>query len=199
MHRLLTGLALVLALGACGTNPSAQPPRVPPTSASPSPSVTADPQRYFRRADSNTVNAAAGPAQAAIRRATARNRSCNRFTDYSAWRRCWHGLLDPVVKGLARTAAAMDRLARHDLPRKCVRLLHAGNHRFDLHRKVMVAHVAAIDGDDYEAQRRAVNDVGRVLARTQKAYAVTFPPLTQACYSPADLASINAPPPASSP
>ena len=197
MYRLLTGLALLLVLAACGsgtTKKSAEPP-----STSDSASASADPGNYFRKADSDAINAAAGPTQAAIRKAIAQSHKCNRFQDYAAWRKCWHGRLDPVMAGLARTAAAMGRLAEHDLPKKCVLKLNLADHRFSLDRKAVAAHLEAIDGDDYNAQKSAVNHVVKTLQKAQKTFTSSFPPLTQACYSPADLASINASPSASAP
>lgn len=194
MHRLLTCLALLVALAGCGADTSAKggdSTKPPKASAKASPSDTAN---YFHKADSDAINAAAGPAQDAIRKALAQTQHCNRFQDYSAWRRCWHARLDPVVKGLARTAAAMGRLAHHDLPEKCVSKLRAAGHRFSADRKSMAAHLGAIDGNDYDAQKKAVNDVTKTLQKAQKTFTSTFPPLTQACYSPADLASINASP-----
>jgi hypothetical protein len=204
MHRALIVLAATatLLMSGCGesashpdsTSASADAPGTAPSSAS---STAADEDTlYFGKADSDAINVVVRQAQTAARRATTtRNEErCNASADrgYSAWRACWHGLLDPYAKRLLAVGDEFDSLATRDYPATCVTSLTLARQVFgDFARRVQGL-LAGIDSSERAAQVRATKAYNRTLSAIEKGYLKPFQVVTRDCYSPEDLKKINA-------
>ncbi len=162
-------------------------------SASPSKSPSA---AYFVRTDTDRINKVAEQARRGAVAATAQKRkdACDAAggKGYAAWRRCWHALLDPFQRSLGKVAATMDDLATHDLPGRCRKELTRASGTFTARAEVVSGMLAGIDSDQRAAQERVMRTYDARLQKMGKAWSEPFVDLTQACYSPDDLASIEA-------
>jgi hypothetical protein len=199
MLRLTVTSALVVVLVSwCGSgSDSADSPTGSSAEKTPESGATQE-QTYFERADSDAINRVAATAQKALATAYASKtqKKCNAAGSqgYAAWRACWHQALDPVERSLDGLAQEMQRLAGQDLPEKCVAELKTASATFaDMGRKVARL-TTGIDSDQRASQKRAMNSYDRDLLAIGNGFAPTFRSLTQVCYSPDDLASINASP-----
>ena len=194
----LCALALcATVLTACGSGDPSSEKSEPGEAASPSSSPSAT---YFSLDDTAAINRAAAPAQAAGAKAIAPARlaACNRLEDYAAWRACWHGLLDPFARGLTRLSETFKSLAAKDLPDDCVSELQSAARTFNKLAGKVESLMTGIDSDKAAAQAKAARTYGATVASVQGGFVEPFQDMTQVCYSPKDLASINASPSPSS-
>jgi len=196
MHRLLAAVACAALLASgCGSGGDASSG----SSASASPSPTATPSAaYFVKADTAAINEAAHAAQAAGTKATARpsmNR-CDRAgaKGYAAWRACWHGLLDPYQHSLEGLSTTLEALTGHDVPHACKTQLGHASDTFAGRADEVAGLTKGIDSDTRAQQVKAMHDYEKTLTAISYGYTKPFQALTQVCYSPQDLASINASP-----
>jgi hypothetical protein len=182
-------LCALVVLGACGSGDPSSEKSEPGKAASPS-------AAYFTLADTNAINEAAAPAQAAGAKAIApaRMAACNKLKDYPAWRACWHGLLDPFARGLTGLSAGFNALAAKDLPEDCVTELERAAKTFDGFARRVEGLLAGVDSDNAAAQAKAAKKYSPTVTGIQSGFAKPFQAATQVCYSPKDLASINASP-----
>ncbi|KQT94590.1 hypothetical protein ASG49_06985 [Marmoricola sp. Leaf446] len=198
-------LVLTLALAGCGGGDGRAGADDEPSASAPSESATTEAAEgtqqagatYFVEADSDAVNAVVAAAQRSGAATTAPERMgrCGRMGEqqgYAAWRRCWHGLLDPFVRDLDAVAATLGRMAGRDLPAACTRELRAGQQRFTGSGKRVDGLLTGIDSDDRAAQERSMDTYRKVVGRVGEGFAPYFRALTRACYSPSDLESIDA-------
>ena len=216
-HSLVAALSLVTALllAGCGsTKPSGQAAEDPsprstasasadpgrgsegadPTS-SPQPSATVE-AAYLVRADTAKINRVARVAQDAGQRAgtervTAR---CNRFDAYPAWRACWHDVLDPYRTSLAALGTTMTAFEDRGFPEDCVTELRRAGATYAGLSGQVGGLLRGIDSPSRAAQTKAIRGYWRTLGRVGRRFSAPFRPVTQVCYSPRDLASINASP-----
>ena len=202
MHRIAVPVVLAaLLLTGCGSNGSKDSADEPASGSGSSAKAEPTDAAFFEAADTSAINKAAAAAQKAgtAARADAASRRCDKAGSkgYDAWRACWHGLLDPFASSLDSLAAEMNTLAAHDLPSDCVtELSHAGDTFAGFARQVS-ALLAGIDSEKRAAQVKAMRTYTSTLDRIGSGYTRPFQALTQVCYSPKDLASINASPRAS--
>ena len=196
--RVLLLLVLTLALTGCGGGDGRAGADEEPSGASAGPSESPSTEAtYFVEADSDAVNAATARAQRSGAATTTPRRMarCDRAGEqqgYPAWRRCWHGLLDPFVRDLDGVAATLGTMAGQDLPSACTRELRAGKERFTTFGWRVEGLLAGIDAEDRAAQQRSMNSYRKVIGRVGEGFAPYFRTLTRACYSPSDLESIDA-------
>lgn len=179
-------------------SPSASPAVGQGTSPDPTPSASAAGGPWFVTADTDAVNAVATQAQrsGATALATRRLERCNATSEqgYAAWRACWHRLLDPLARDLSAVAARMGAMSEQDLPQACTEALGAGQRRFTGFEQRVAMLLDGIDNEQRRAQVRAMRTYDTTLRGIGEGFAPVFRSLTQVCYSPADLASINADP-----
>jgi len=153
---------------------------------------------YFERADSDAINSTAATAQQALAKAYTQRtqKRCNAAVSegYPAWRMCWHQALDPVEQGLVGLSTEMERLAGQEFQDKCVEQLTSAAATFEEMRTSIGGLLTRIDSDERASQQRAMNTYNRELLAVGRGFAPTFRSLTKVCYSPEDLASINASP-----
>ena len=163
----------------------------------PEASASAEPG-FFLRADSDAINKTAATAQQALATAYTQRaqKRCNaRVSEgYPAWRMCWHQALDPVEQGLTALSTEMERLAGKDFPEKCVEQLTSAAATFEGMRGKVGALLTGIDSDERASQVRAMKTYNADLLAVGRGFSPTFRSLTRVCYSPDDLASINASP-----
>lgn len=169
----------------------------PTEGTAPSPAA----QTYFKSADSDAINASYTKVLAAGAKAKDRERvaKCVKAGDkgYPAWRKCLHKLLDPFAATLTGLASGVGDLASPDLSAGCVSALDGAKSTFTAFRSKVDRLAAGFDSDDHEARKRAANGYFKTLEGIEAGYAEPFRVITQACYSPKDLESINASPSAS--
>jgi hypothetical protein len=167
------------------------------TSSAPAPSATAS-TGFFVGADTAAINKAAAAAQKASTRAASRAGSarCNRARSegYPSWRACWHELLDPLQLSLNGLATELNTLASHDLPHACVTELGKAAETFAGFSSDVEKLLIGIDSGERSRQSKAMRDFSPTLDTITAGYTKPFQELTQVCYSPQDLESINASP-----
>ena len=153
---------------------------------------------YFVRADTDAINAAAVKAQktGATAQSAKQQKSCNKAGErgYEQWRSCWHELLDPFRAALAGLATELGTLAEREFPEDCVTSLEAGEAAFTGFATQVDGLLRGIDSKRRVAQVRALRIYDTTLGEISKSFAEPFQAVTQVCYSPKDLASINASP-----
>lgn len=214
---LVLVVVLGLALSGCGGGGAADGPAATPTASpgqTPGQSPDGSPDGstagstagsasgatgYFVDHDTETVNEVASPAQQALTRAgsTASQNRCARVGNrrgYDEWRSCWHGLLDPLQSSLRSMAALLGDVSAKDLPPACVDELTSTQRRFERLADRTAGLLTGIDSPRRRAQVRAMNAYGTVLGQIGTAFTESFPAMTAVCYSPEDLAGINASP-----
>ncbi len=130
------------------------------------------------------------------RRRPRRRRACNKAGNrgYEQWRTCWHNLLDPFKASLTGLATELGTLAKRDFPEDCVTSLGAAEAAFTGFATEVEDLLAGIDSKRRAAQVRALRIYGTTLGEISKSFAEPFQAVTQVCYSPKDLASIQASP-----
>lgn len=202
-HPLLAAvpsLLVALLLAGCGSTPSSgQADPAPTSSPRPSPTVEA---AYLVKADTARINRVALAAQAAGKRAgsaraTAR---CNRIDAYPAWRACWHDVLDPYRTSLSAMGTTMGSFTDRGFPEDCTTELGRARTTYAGLSGQVGGLLRGIDSPSRAAQTKAIRGYWRTLRRVERGFTSPFVPVTQACYSPRDLASINASPsPSASP
>ena len=196
MVRLLMALTLAsLVLSGCGSDESS---RAEPTTSKPSSSSSPESAAatFFDAEDTAAINknaAAAQEAGANARTATSMSR-CNKVGAYPAWRDCWHRLLDPVSQGHAGLAGTFVSMAKLDFPPECIAQLARSGRTYAGFGKRIDALLRGIDSDDRSAQIKATKSYVSTLDGISRDFAKPFQSLTQVCYSPQDLASINSSP-----
>lgn len=196
MVRLLMALTLTsLVLYGCGSDASSTADAAP-SKPSRSSSPEAAEATFFGAEDSAVINkdaAAVQDASANARTSTSISR-CNKVGAYPAWRACWHRLLDPVAKGHAGLAETFTTMAKRDFPPECIAQLRRSRQTFAGFGKQIDRLLSGIDSDDRSRQVKAMKAYVSTLDGISKAYLKPFQSLTQVCYSPQDLASINSSP-----
>ncbi|WP_445255692.1 hypothetical protein [Nocardioides aurantiacus] len=197
---VLVLVVLTLALAGCGGGDGRAgasgdgSPSASPSSGSPSPTTS---ETYFAEADTDAVNTVTARAQRSGARTLAPKQMarCDRVGEqqgYPAWRRCWHGLLDPFVRDLGAVAGTLGTMSGQELPAGCTRELRAGKQRFTRSGDRVEGLLTGIDAEERAAQERAMGSYQRVLRQVGEGFTPYFQQLTRACYSPSDLASIDA-------
>jgi hypothetical protein len=88
----------------------------------------------------------------------------------------------------------MTELRGKNLPPACREELERAASTFEARAKVVSDHLAGIDSDQRKDQQRVMRTYSASLDKMAKVWAEPFRDLTQACYSPEDLESINASP-----
>lgn len=168
----------------------------PEPSASASDEAVGEDQVFFVRKDTAAINQVVARAQESGTTAQARDRlaRCNQARDrgYAAWRACWHDLLDPYRRTLSAVAQQLGEIAAQDLPAACSEQLRAGERRFTGFERRVGGLVAGIDSEERAAQVRAMGAYDRELRAVGAGFAPVFQDLTKVCYSPQELASIDA-------
>jgi hypothetical protein len=186
-------MALALTVSGCGGGDGEAESGSQKGKPSASPTAT-----YFVRADTDAINAAAVKAQktGATAQAAKQQKSCNKAGQrgYDQWRSCWHKLLAPFRKALAGLAAEFGALAEREFPDDCVTSLEAGEAAFTGFATQADGLLRGIDSKRRTAQVRALRIYDTTLGEISKSFAEPFQAVTQVCYSPKDLASINASP-----
>jgi hypothetical protein len=186
-------VALALAVSGCGSGDGGSESSGKKSAPEASPTAA-----YFVRADTDEINAVAVKAQRTGARAQAARQqaTCNKAGSrgYETWRRCWHNLLGPFRTSLSGLAAEMGRLAERDFAHDCVDSLKAAQTAFTGFAGQVDGLLTGIDSSRRGAQVRALRIYGTTLGEISKSFAEPFRAVTQVCYSPTDLASINASP-----
>jgi uncharacterized protein YukE len=185
-------VAVALTVSGCGSG-DAEPEGGEKKEPRPTPTTS-----YFVRADTDAINAAAVRAQRAGAKAQAAKEqaACNRAGGggYEKWRTCWHNLLDPFKAALTDLAAELGTLTERDFSEDCVSSLEAAEAAFTGFAGEVDGLLAGIDSRRRAMQVRALRIYGATLEEISKSFAEPFRSVTQVCYSPKDLASINATP-----
>jgi hypothetical protein len=191
----------VLSLAACGSGEAApdssEPSKSTTGSTGPKAETTTSPAAsYFAQADSDAINKAAAPAQAAGTKAASAPAiaKCGRIREYPAWRACWHALLDPFATRLTQLAGTLRSRTAGDRPSGCVAKVNGASEVFTGFEGRVEGLLAGFDSDDRAAQTKAVRQYRKTVQKILTGFAKPFQDVTQACYSPEDLASINASP-----
>ena len=193
MHRLVvaTVLAFLLTSG-CGSSGDRETP------SGSSPEASAKPAGYFEEADTTAINKAASAAQKAGARAQdpKNYKKCDRAgrQGFDKWRACWHGLLDPFQAALNNLAAEMNALTSQDLPAACKSSLGSAADTFQRFARQVAGLLGGIDSDKRPAQVKSMRTYDKTLREIAAGYTKPFQDMTQVCYSPSDLESINATP-----
>ena len=186
-------MALALTVSGCGTGDGDAESSGQKGKPSASPTAT-----YFVRADTDAINAAAVKAQktGATAQSAKQQKSCNKAGErgYEQWRSCWHELLAPFRAALAGLATQLGTLAEREFPEDCVTSLEAGEAAFTGFATQVDGLLRGIDSNRRVAQVRALRIYDTTLGEISKSFAEPFQAVTQVCYSPKDLASINASP-----
>ena len=191
----LCALAMVVAMtvSGCGAGDGNAGSGSKKGKPSASPSAT-----YFVRADTDAINGAAVKAQktGATAQSAKQQKSCNKAGErgYEQWRACWQRLLAPFRKALAGLATQLGTLAERGFPEDCVTSLEAGEAAFTGFATQVDGLLRGIDSKRRVAQVRALRIYDTTLGEISKSFAEPFRAVTQVCYSPKDLASINASP-----
>jgi hypothetical protein len=185
------GAVLLVGCGSGGDSGSAKDEAGTSPSASPTPT-------YFVRADSDRINKVAEKARKAAVTAQAQKRidACDAAggQGYAAWRRCWHALLDPFLASLEAMSTTMRRLSARDFPQACRDELEKAAGTFSARAETVFDLLAGIDSEKRADQNRAMQQYTTSLQKMARSWSEPFQALTQACYSPEDLESINASP-----
>ncbi len=168
----------------------------PSDGASNPPGVT-----YFTQTESDSINAIAGKATQAGAKAVddKQVQACNKAAERGPgpYRTCLHALLEPVASALGDLAAEFGRLAGREFPPECVTSLGEAQVTFTGLSSRVAEILGRFDSEDTKAQNRAARTYYKSLEEVSGGFTKPFQEMTQACYSPQDLASINASPSAS--
>ncbi len=207
MRRLLVVCLSVLLLGSgCGS--SASPDDSEGTAGgaktgAPTPEASAGSSavpgsNYFTDTETDSINVvAAKVSKAAVNAAaTKRVNACNKATSRGVkpYRACLHKLLDPYATELGALATVFGTLAGQDLPEECVTSLGKAQVTYTGLKSQVEGLLAGFDSDERKSQNRSARGYYKTLDAVATAYPKPFQDMTQVCYSPDDLASINASP-----
>jgi hypothetical protein len=188
-------LLLALFLAGCGTggDPSGKSGSADGPSPSASPTAT-----YLVRADTDAINKVAARAQkrGTVAQNAKRIDACDARSSagYPAWRRCWHGLAGPFGTSLDAMAGTLTDLSARDFTPSCKEELRRAAATFAARAKAVERLLQGIDSDQRAQQERSMRTYVPSLQKMARKWAEPFQALTQACYSPKDLESINASP-----
>ncbi len=116
---------------------------------------------------------------------------------YAPYRACVHKLLEPVVANLDAIATAIRRTARPEMTAACTKAIDETATFYDSYSENITGLLAGFDDDARAAQVKSSKDYFPLLGRLSRRFDSPLADLTQPCYSPEDLASINASPSAS--
>jgi hypothetical protein len=192
LHLCAVALCATVLLAACGSGDDTAGKKAEPTESATSAAS------YFARTDTDAINAVADTAQKAGARAQAKasTLACNKSSDrgYQAWRACWHLLLDPFGKALGAVATEFGTFAGRDFPEDCGSALGAAQETFTGFATKVDGLLAGIDSQRRPAQVKALKSYNATLTSIAAGYTKPFQSVTKVCYSPKDLASINARP-----
>lgn len=193
MHRLVVALVLAFLLtSGCGSSGDQKSP------SGSSPEASTAPAGYFEEADTTAINKAASAAQKAGAKAQDQKNytKCDRAGSkgFDQWRACWHRLLDPFQAALNALAAEMKALTSQDLPAACKSSLGSAADTFEGFARQVAGLLGGIDSDKRAAQAKSMRTYDKTLRQIAAGYTKPFQDMTQVCYSPSDLESINATP-----
>lgn len=192
-HLCAIAVAVALAVSGCGSGDGDSESGGEKSEPGASPSTT-----YFVRADTDAINGAAVEAQktGAQAQAAKAQRACNKASSsgYEKWRTCWHDLLDPFKTALTDLAAELGTLAERDFSEDCVASLEAAEAAFTGFAAEIEGVLSGIDSKRRASQVRALRIYSSTLKQISTSFGEPFQAVTQVCYSPKDLASINASP-----
>jgi hypothetical protein len=194
-----TTVALVVLAG-CGSTSSGGGSASGTTSASASPSSGTSSgtggTTHFSQAEADAINAAAGPPQAAARRALAAApvARCNRLAskNIAAWRACNHALLDPYAEGLRGLANEFHILQVGSYPPPCLDGLKATETTFQGFAVRVDKILAGFDSPDRSAQVKAITGFNPTIRAIEAGYKRPFDALATACFTPAELKRMRA-------
>jgi hypothetical protein len=192
MYRLSLATVLVaLVLSGCGGDSGSDKSGTPSAEER-----KARDASYFATAETRAINTAAAAAQTAGAKAasTAHTAACSKIKEYAAWRTCWHGLLDPFFSGLAGLSGVFRSLSTRNFPEDCAIQIKRAAQTFTAFAGRVDALLGGIDSDQRAAQVKAARSYQATVDGITEGYNEPFRNLTQVCYSPEDLASINASP-----
>lgn len=196
VRSILASLCLLPVLAACGGGSDgglAEPssPSSPTSAASPA-------EGFFVEADSTELNAAAQQAQDALAvvGSAKQIRRCNTAGDrgYDAWRKCFHQGLDPLVSGLDKASTKLEEMSDREFVSACQDALGSASTVLAEQRDVVAKMLKVVDGPPGAAVQRFARNFEDDAHKVRDTVSGEYSALTQACYSPEDLASINASP-----
>ncbi len=153
---------------------------------------------YFTRTETDEINVVAAKVSKAGAHAaeTKRVKACNKAADRGVkpYRACLHKLLDPFATELGALATVFGTLAGRELPAECVESLGKAQVTYIGLKSQVEELLAGFDSDERKSQDRSAQKYYKTLDTIGAAYPKPFQEMTQVCYSPEDLASINASP-----
>ncbi len=195
-------LCIALSLTACGsaegTDSESTGAAADATGPATLESDQPEPGTFFVLADTDSINAVASEVQRAGAKARSAKsmKACNLAGDrsYQAWRTCWHALLDPLEVALTELASEFGTLTQREFPAECVGAMTSAQETYGGFASDVGRLLVGIDSDNRPAQVKALKVYGTTLEAIAAGFDAPFQATTQVCYSPADLASINASP-----
>lgn len=152
---------------------------------------------YYTEADTDALNAVIGPASTAQQQMTRRAavEACNGLReDLKSWRACWTALVEPAARGLGQASTTVLGQVADDMPQACADASEEYASALKAARKDLERLLQDLTNGKAAVQRRAARDYAKSAEAAGTALTEALPDLTQACYSPADLASIEASP-----
>jgi hypothetical protein len=151
---------------------------------------------YFTEEDTAAINKPAAAVQLAgtAVRDSKRIATCSSIRNYPRWRKCWHRLLDPYSAALNELARVVLSLRSHDVPETCITELRNAAQTFAGFAAKVEAVMAGIDSEKRADQVAAGKAYGATMDDAAAGFVKPFQTITRACYSPEDLASIDASP-----
>ena len=203
---VVSSVVVTLLLAGCGgsgssSGSSAESRKTPTSVVTNEPSSSPAEQTFFVKSDTDAINSRLSKAVQLGTNAVDRKRieTCNKAGDrgYPAWRKCWHGLLDPLGTAVSAVATQFATMSAQGFPRGCVRAIQKVEAAFKSFRTKVVELAAGFDSDDVQVRAGVANRYTKVLHSMSGDFGKHLPALTQACYSPQDLASLSAAPSAS--
>ncbi len=207
MRRLLLAAVSVLLLGSgCGSassTGSAEADTPGAASADASAEPTTEPTgatnaTYFSRTESDSLNALSNKVWQAGTKAESPKQveACNKAggRGFGPYRTCLHGLLDPLSAAVGDLAAEFGNLADREFSTDCAASLRASQKTSSGLQSKLENLLAGYDSDDPKAQKRSAQGYAKTVTSLSPALTGIFQGITASCYSPEDLASINASP-----
>lgn len=187
MLRIVTAVVAVGLLAGCSSSAT------DPASESPTPSEVG---AFFTQTETDALNEFYKPYPTAFTAATNNKaiKKCNalRTRGGDVWANCWKQLLTPVEKAVLATAAGMKDVASDErLNTECRDELESVAADFTAHKKAIADLIKLYDGNP-AAQAKAAKSYSKTLTDKDQAIGDNFQALTKVCYSPEDLAKIEA-------
>jgi hypothetical protein len=192
-----TTVALVVLSG-CGAASSGGGKASGTTSASASTGASSGTAgtTHFSQAEADAINAAAGPPQAASRRALADApvARCNRLATKSIadWRACWHALLDPFAQGLRGLATEFRVLQVGTFPPPCIAATKVTETTFQGYASRVDKILAGLDSPDQRARVKAITGYNPTIRSIQAGFARPFDLVANACFTSEQLKRMKA-------